>query len=64
MYDDNGSVVEGAWVGPLRPAPAHSAYSFHDGLDLCFAREFKSRRPDELKAVKPVSGDGVREVLD
>ena len=33
-------------------ALAQSGYSFHDGLDLCFAREFKSRRPDELKGVK------------
>jgi hypothetical protein len=29
----------GARVGPLRPALAHSGYSFHDGLDLCFAQE-------------------------
>ena len=26
-------------IGPLRPAPSHSIYSFHDGLDLCFAPE-------------------------
>jgi len=32
----------GSRVGPLRPAPAHSGYSFHDGMDLCFAPEFKS----------------------
>jgi len=42
-------------IGPLRPAPAHSSYSFHDGLDLCFAQEFKSRRPDELKGILTTS---------
>ena len=29
-----------------------------------YAMEFKSRRPDELKGVKPVLDDGVRDVGD
>jgi hypothetical protein len=34
LHNDDGSVVEGSRVGPLRPAPAHSGYSFHDGMDV------------------------------
>jgi hypothetical protein len=25
-------------IGPLKPAPAHSGFSFHDGLNVCLRR--------------------------
>jgi len=45
-------------------APAQSGYSFHDGLDFCFAQEFKSRRPDNLKTGGRGQVEGGREVKD
>ena len=46
-------------VGPLRPAPSHSIYSFHDGLELCFARELA---PAHRPLAYPIYASGMENI--
>jgi hypothetical protein len=38
MLENSKSSEATKGIGPLKPAPAHSGFSFYDGLDVCLRR--------------------------